>query len=62
MKMASSINRKKKINLLEYINRLNPDVVEQIRGSRKQFRQENWRVYIWEILKISVCHGRTGRS
>ena len=35
MKMASFINWKKKINLLEYINRLNSDVVEQIRGSRK---------------------------
>ena len=35
MKMASFINRKKKINLLEYMNCLNPDVVEQIRDSRK---------------------------
>ena len=62
MKMASFINRKKKINLLEYMNCLNPDVVEQIRGSRKQFEQENGRVYIWKSLRKSICHGRIGRS
>ena len=35
MKMASFINRKKKINLLEYMNCLNSDIVKEIRDSRK---------------------------
>ena len=34
MKMASFINRQKKINLLEYMNRLNSDIVKEIRSQR----------------------------